>query len=143
MKTKMLKQYLAWFNGATVQVNDPNQKFFVKAFQKGLQECPFSDSLAFQHDRDSSPVKKHVEVEEDKEDRLQAKRVVPTIGKKNALWSQAHPYRHESRVEKYTPIAVSRVHILKEVYHLPITRSEVSGASFIGLMATQRRSVEC
>ncbi|RDY07081.1 hypothetical protein CR513_08871, partial [Mucuna pruriens] len=35
-KTKTLKQYLARFNDAMVQVDDPNQNFFVKAFQKGL-----------------------------------------------------------------------------------------------------------
>ncbi|RDX64133.1 hypothetical protein CR513_57344, partial [Mucuna pruriens] len=43
---KTLKQYLARFNGATVQVDDLDQKFFVKAFQKELRASPFSDSLA-------------------------------------------------------------------------------------------------
>ncbi|RDX73895.1 hypothetical protein CR513_46428, partial [Mucuna pruriens] len=35
-----LKGYLARFNTATVRVNDPDQKFFVKAFQKGLRAEP-------------------------------------------------------------------------------------------------------
>ncbi|RDX95463.1 hypothetical protein CR513_22021, partial [Mucuna pruriens] len=36
-KGETLKSYLAWFNNATVKVNDPNKKFIVKAFQKGLK----------------------------------------------------------------------------------------------------------
>ncbi|RDX92036.1 hypothetical protein CR513_25897, partial [Mucuna pruriens] len=43
-----LKSYMARFNDATVRVNDPDQKFFVKAFQKGLRVGPFSDALALQ-----------------------------------------------------------------------------------------------
>ncbi|RDY04224.1 hypothetical protein CR513_12097, partial [Mucuna pruriens] len=30
-----LKSYMARFNDAIVRVNDPDQKFFIKAFQKG------------------------------------------------------------------------------------------------------------
>ncbi|RDY07090.1 hypothetical protein CR513_08846, partial [Mucuna pruriens] len=45
-KGESLKNYLARFNNATVRVNDPDQKFSVKAFQKGLKATPFSDSLA-------------------------------------------------------------------------------------------------
>ncbi|RDX84075.1 hypothetical protein CR513_34932, partial [Mucuna pruriens] len=41
-----LKIYMARFNDATVRVNDPDQKFFVKAFHKGLRVGPFSDALA-------------------------------------------------------------------------------------------------
>ncbi|RDY04872.1 hypothetical protein CR513_11351, partial [Mucuna pruriens] len=41
-----LKSYMARFNDATVRVDDPDQKFFVKAFQKGLRVGPFSDALA-------------------------------------------------------------------------------------------------
>ncbi|RDY08606.1 hypothetical protein CR513_07151, partial [Mucuna pruriens] len=37
-KGETLKSYLARFNNATVRVNNPDQKFFVKAFQKGLRE---------------------------------------------------------------------------------------------------------
>ncbi|RDY08102.1 hypothetical protein CR513_07701, partial [Mucuna pruriens] len=42
-KGETLKSYLAWFNNATVRVNDPNHKFFVKAFQKGLRPGQFRD----------------------------------------------------------------------------------------------------
>ncbi|RDX92454.1 hypothetical protein CR513_25421, partial [Mucuna pruriens] len=45
-KSETLKSYLARFNNTTVKVNDPNKKFFVKAFQKGLRVGQFSDSLA-------------------------------------------------------------------------------------------------
>ncbi|RDX68666.1 hypothetical protein CR513_52319, partial [Mucuna pruriens] len=45
-KGESLKSYLARFNNATVQVNDQDQKFFVKAFQKGLRASQFSDALA-------------------------------------------------------------------------------------------------
>ncbi|RDY10124.1 hypothetical protein CR513_05398, partial [Mucuna pruriens] len=45
-REESLKSYLARFNTATVRVNDPDQKFFIKAFQKGLRASPFSDSLA-------------------------------------------------------------------------------------------------
>ncbi|RDY13817.1 hypothetical protein CR513_01211, partial [Mucuna pruriens] len=68
-KTETLKSYLACFNNATVRVNDPDQKFFVKAFQKGLRARQFSDSLALR-----KPQKKHIEVEEDQTDRLEAER---------------------------------------------------------------------
>ncbi|RDX57864.1 hypothetical protein CR513_62866, partial [Mucuna pruriens] len=64
-----LKSYLARFNNATVRVNDPDQKIFVKAFQKGLRAGQFSDSMALR-----KPLKKHIEVEEDQVDRLEAKR---------------------------------------------------------------------
>ncbi|RDX62683.1 hypothetical protein CR513_58957, partial [Mucuna pruriens] len=60
-----------------------------------------------------------------KEDWLE--RAVLTIGKKNSPESQAHPQynpggisRHEPRMEKYTPLKASKVHILKEVYHLQL-----------------------
>ncbi|RDX67380.1 hypothetical protein CR513_53755, partial [Mucuna pruriens] len=52
-KTKTLKWYLVRFNVAMVQVDDPDQKFFIKALQKGLRQhvSPF---LTDQYDRDQS-----------------------------------------------------------------------------------------
>ncbi|RDY12571.1 hypothetical protein CR513_02609, partial [Mucuna pruriens] len=44
-KGESLKKYLAQYNSNMVQVNDPRQKFFVKAFQKGLRAEQFSVSL--------------------------------------------------------------------------------------------------
>ncbi|RDX92796.1 hypothetical protein CR513_25026, partial [Mucuna pruriens] len=36
-KGETLKSYLTRFNNATVKVNDPDKKFFMKAFQKGMR----------------------------------------------------------------------------------------------------------
>ncbi|RDY10409.1 hypothetical protein CR513_05077, partial [Mucuna pruriens] len=57
MKGENLKGYLSRFNNAMVRVNDPNQKFFVKAFHKGLHVDQLSDSLALRRPsrRDKSP----------------------------------------------------------------------------------------
>ncbi|RDX69607.1 hypothetical protein CR513_51254, partial [Mucuna pruriens] len=103
-----LKQYLARFNATMVQVDDPDQKFFIKAFQKGLRAGPFSDSLALSRLSSMTEIRaraeKHVEAEEDKEDRLQVERVVPAFGKKNT-----HNFE-----------ASHQAHILKEVCHLKL-----------------------
>ncbi|RDX96441.1 hypothetical protein CR513_20901, partial [Mucuna pruriens] len=100
-----LKQYLARFNEAMVQVDDPYQ----------------DDSLALSQSAGMIEIKvqaeKHVEAEEDKEDRLLAKKAMPITHQ------QYHPggvSRHEPRMEKYTPLKTTRAHILKEVYHLQL-----------------------
>ncbi|RDX77102.1 hypothetical protein CR513_42832, partial [Mucuna pruriens] len=46
VKGETLKSYLTQLNNITVWVNDPDLKFYVKAFQKGLRVGHFSDSLA-------------------------------------------------------------------------------------------------
>ncbi|RDX78624.1 hypothetical protein CR513_41076, partial [Mucuna pruriens] len=73
-----LKNYLAHFNNATIRVNDPDQKFFVKAFQKGLRASPFSDSLALRRSVSMEEIRmrteKHVEAEEDQAERLEEER---------------------------------------------------------------------
>ncbi|RDX65347.1 hypothetical protein CR513_56005, partial [Mucuna pruriens] len=62
-----LKSYMTHFNDATVRVNDPDQKFFVKAFQKGLRVGLFSDALALQKPTSMEEIcvkaEKHVENE--------------------------------------------------------------------------------
>ncbi|RDX93804.1 hypothetical protein CR513_23893, partial [Mucuna pruriens] len=74
-----LKSYLARFNNATVRVDDPDQKFFVKAFQKGLRVDPFSDALALRRPSTMEEIcaraEKHVEVEEDQTKRLEVERL--------------------------------------------------------------------
>ncbi|RDY08263.1 hypothetical protein CR513_07522, partial [Mucuna pruriens] len=76
-----LKSYLAHFNNATVQVDDPVQKFFVKAFQKGLRAGPFSDALALRKPVSMEEIciraEKHVEMQEDQYERRMAP--TPTI----------------------------------------------------------------
>ncbi|RDX77060.1 hypothetical protein CR513_42877, partial [Mucuna pruriens] len=73
-----LKKYLARFNNATVRVDDPDQKFFVKAFQKGLRAGPFSDALALRKPTNMEEIRarteKHVEMEEDQLERRRSER---------------------------------------------------------------------
>ncbi|RDX97992.1 hypothetical protein CR513_19163, partial [Mucuna pruriens] len=77
-KGETLKSYLAQFNNVTVRVNDPDQKFFVKAFQKGLRVGQFSDSLALRRPLSMEEIRarteKHIEVKEDQAGRLEAER---------------------------------------------------------------------
>ncbi|RDY12853.1 hypothetical protein CR513_02280, partial [Mucuna pruriens] len=86
------------FNTAMVQVDDPDQKFFVKAFQKGLQASPFSDSLALSRLASMTKIrvqaKKHVEVED-----LQVEKVILVVEKKNAHGFQTN--------HQYIPVGVS------------------------------------
>ncbi|RDX75073.1 hypothetical protein CR513_45096, partial [Mucuna pruriens] len=114
-----------------VQVEDTNQKFFVKAFQKGLRTDPFSDSLVVSQLTNTAEIKacteKHVEIEEDKEDRLLEEKAMPVVKRKIThefyTHQQYNPRRlrqHDPCVEKYTPLRMSRAHILKEVYHLQL-----------------------
>ncbi|RDX69002.1 hypothetical protein CR513_51941, partial [Mucuna pruriens] len=73
-----LKNYLARFNNATVRVDDPDQKFFVKAFSKGLRAGPFSDALALRKPVNMEEIRaraeKHVEMEEDQYERWRSER---------------------------------------------------------------------
>ncbi|RDX96121.1 hypothetical protein CR513_21268, partial [Mucuna pruriens] len=73
-KEESLKSYLARFNTATVWVNDPDPKFFIKAFQKGLRASLFSDSLALKRPSSMAKIRvraeKHIEVEEDQAERI-------------------------------------------------------------------------
>ncbi|RDY05218.1 hypothetical protein CR513_10969, partial [Mucuna pruriens] len=73
-----LKKYLARFNNATVRVDDPDQKFFVKAFQKGLRAGPFSDALALRKPTNMEEIRaraeKHVDMEEDQYERRKSER---------------------------------------------------------------------
>ncbi|RDX72942.1 hypothetical protein CR513_47524, partial [Mucuna pruriens] len=113
----------------TVQVNEANQKFFVKVFQKGLQAGPFNESLALSRPASMTEIRaraeKHVEAEEDKEDRLQAEKETPSVGKKITPGTQTQAVvSHQAApakkvcVEKYTMLRATRAQILKEVYHL-------------------------
>ncbi|RDX65184.1 hypothetical protein CR513_56178, partial [Mucuna pruriens] len=75
-KGETLKSYLAQFNNVTIRVNDLDQKFFMKAFQKGLRVGQFNDSMALRKplsmEETRTRVEKHIKVEEDQADRLEA-----------------------------------------------------------------------
>ncbi|RDX70366.1 hypothetical protein CR513_50400, partial [Mucuna pruriens] len=82
-KGESLKKYLTCFNSVIVHVNNPDQEFFVKTFQKELRVCQFSDSLALRHSTSMgeirAKVEKHIEAEEDQVDRIHAERDASTI----------------------------------------------------------------
>ncbi|RDY13112.1 hypothetical protein CR513_02003, partial [Mucuna pruriens] len=96
-----------------VQINDPNQKFFVKTFQKGLRVGPFSDSLALSRLASMTEIRarteKYVEAEED---RLHVEKAMSVVRKKSAHGFQTN--------HQYILRGTSRAHILKEVYHLQL-----------------------
>lgn len=43
---KLLKDYLVWFNEATITVVPPNKEMFVRVFQNGIKAGHFNESLA-------------------------------------------------------------------------------------------------
>ncbi|RDX60970.1 hypothetical protein CR513_60843, partial [Mucuna pruriens] len=115
-----LKGYLARFNTATVRVNDPDQKFFVKAFQKGLRIGPFSDALALRRPASMEEIRmraeKHIEVEEDQAKRMEADHA----HLKNKQVEQHHKPNHTKAAQAkhhFTPLTESKAKILKEICH--------------------------
>ncbi|RDX69579.1 hypothetical protein CR513_51294, partial [Mucuna pruriens] len=119
-----LKNYLARFNNATVRVDDPDQKFFVKAFQKGLRAAPFSDALALRRPINMEEIRaraeKHVEMEEDQYERRKSKRKaerkeVKLAGKarKDRRPMLAKP--HE-QTQRFTPLNEKRAQIMHEIF---------------------------
>ncbi|RDX86854.1 hypothetical protein CR513_31759, partial [Mucuna pruriens] len=115
-----LKDYLARFNTATVRVNDPDQKIFVKAFQKGLCVGPFSDALALRRPASMEEIRmraeKHIEVEEDQAERMEADNA-PLKSKQ----VDEHPKQNHTRIKQtkphFTPLTERRTKILKEICH--------------------------
>ncbi|RDX77260.1 hypothetical protein CR513_42646, partial [Mucuna pruriens] len=127
-----LKNYMTWFNDATVRVNDPDQKFFVKAFQKGLRVGPFSDALALQKPMSMEEIRvkaeKHIEVEESRFDKRGAKH----IDRDRQGSSRPRPTRQQPRprpprrqeygmrqevLTKFTPLKEKKGHIMREICH--------------------------
>ncbi|RDX66044.1 hypothetical protein CR513_55236, partial [Mucuna pruriens] len=68
-KGKSLKSYLAKFNNVMIRVNNPDQKFFVKAFQKGLRVGQFNNALVLRRPTNMGEIRaqaeKHIEAKED------------------------------------------------------------------------------
>ncbi|RDX70211.1 hypothetical protein CR513_50573, partial [Mucuna pruriens] len=120
-----LKRYLARFNNATVRVDDPDQKFFVKAFQKGLRAGSFSDALALRKPTNMEEIRaraeKHVEVEEDQLERRRSERkaeqkVVKTT---NRGKEDKRPMLVKPREigQHFTPLNERRAQIMHEICH--------------------------
>ncbi|RDX69401.1 hypothetical protein CR513_51488, partial [Mucuna pruriens] len=134
-----LKSYMARFNDTTVRVDDPDQKFFVKAFQKGLRVGPFSDALALQRPTSMEEIrlraKKHIEMEENRFEKREAEHVnrdgrLKPLNKQQPLLIGGRdppPRRHEVETgleaqtkfsqAKFIPLKEKRSHILREICH--------------------------
>ncbi|RDX93634.1 hypothetical protein CR513_24073, partial [Mucuna pruriens] len=121
-KGKTLKNYLAHFNNTTVRVNDLDQKFFVKAFQKGLRTGQFSDSLALRKPLTIKEIRawaeKHIEVEEYQAERMEVGKQ-PRIG--DTRLTQKGENRYPNKPKDYplmfTPLHEKTTQILNEIYH--------------------------
>ncbi|RDX65198.1 hypothetical protein CR513_56161, partial [Mucuna pruriens] len=120
-----LKKYLARFNNATVRVDDPDQKFFVKAFQKGLRARPFSDALALRRPINMEEIRaraeKHVEMEEDQYERRKSERKAER--KEAKLTSKVREDRQpmlvkpQEQTQRFTPLNEKRAQIMHEICH--------------------------
>ncbi|RDX78448.1 hypothetical protein CR513_41277, partial [Mucuna pruriens] len=126
-----LKSYMARFNDATVRVNDPDQKFFVKAFQKGLRVGPFNDALALQKPTSMEEIclraEKHIEMEENCFEKREAEHSnrdgrprPPNKQRPLLIGGRDPPRRHEMETKlealtKFTPLKEKRAHILREI----------------------------
>ncbi|RDX74230.1 hypothetical protein CR513_46052, partial [Mucuna pruriens] len=128
-----LKSYMARFNDATVRVDDPDQKFFVKAFQKGLRVGPFSDALALQRPVSMEEIRlraeKHIEMEESRFEKREAQQgnrdgwPKPMNKQRPLLIGGRNPpgrYKEKTEQEaqqRFTPLREKKTHILREICH--------------------------
>ncbi|RDY02344.1 hypothetical protein CR513_14207, partial [Mucuna pruriens] len=127
-----LKSYMARFNDTTVRVNDPDQKFFVKAFQKGLRIGPFSDALALQKPMSMEEIRvraeKHIEMEESRFDKRESEhlnkkgrsrpaRERPLLMDDRELYRRQGPDRRHEIPPKFTPLKEKKAHIMREICH--------------------------
>ncbi|RDX81938.1 hypothetical protein CR513_37335, partial [Mucuna pruriens] len=120
-----LKKYLARFNNATVRVDDPDQKFFVKAFQKGLRAGPFSDALALRKPTNMEEIRaraeKHVEMEEDQLERRRSERKMEqkVARANNRMKEDKRPMlaRPRETIQHFTPLNERRAQIMHEICH--------------------------
>ncbi|RDY07949.1 hypothetical protein CR513_07889, partial [Mucuna pruriens] len=117
---KSLKGYLTRSNHATVRVDDPDQKFFVKAFQKGLRAGPFNDALALK--RPSKMEEIHTRAE--KHDQLERRKVERKFEHKDARCpakakedKHQMPARTNDSTQHFTPLNEKRAQIMHEIFH--------------------------
>ncbi|RDX69457.1 hypothetical protein CR513_51431, partial [Mucuna pruriens] len=128
-KEEGLKSYLARFNTATVRVNDPDQKFFIKAFQKGLRASPFSDSLALKRPSSMAEIRaraeKHIEVEEDQAERIVEEQAQSRKNEGRVTMPKTETSRRTEITHKdkhFTPLNEKRAQILREICHTRLPR---------------------
>ncbi|RDX78138.1 hypothetical protein CR513_41614, partial [Mucuna pruriens] len=143
-----LKSYMARFNDATVRVNDPDQKFFVKAFQKGLRVGSFSDALALQKPTSMEEIRvraeKHVEMEESCFEKREAEhlnrdgRPRPMRQRPLLIGGRELPCRQDLEVRhevppKFTPLKEKKAHIMREICHTRLLNfPQVAGGKQLG-----------
>ncbi|RDX94531.1 hypothetical protein CR513_23074, partial [Mucuna pruriens] len=120
-----LKKYLARFNNATVRVDDPDQKCFVKAFQKGLRVGPFSDALALRKPTNMEEIRataeKHVKMEEDQYERRKSEKKAEqrAIKISSKVKEDKRPILMKPReqTQHFTPLNEKRAQIMHEICH--------------------------
>ncbi|RDX78975.1 hypothetical protein CR513_40670, partial [Mucuna pruriens] len=120
-----LKKYLARFNNATVRVDDPDQKFFVKAFQKGLRAGPFSDALALRKPTNMEEIRtrveKDVDMEEDQYERRKSERKAEQkatkVSSKVKDDKRPMPVKPCEQTQYFTPLNEKRTQIMHEICH--------------------------
>ncbi|RDX69355.1 hypothetical protein CR513_51539, partial [Mucuna pruriens] len=123
---------MARFNDATVRVNNLDQKFFVKAFQKGLRVGPFSDALALYKPTSMEEIRvraeKHVEMEESRFEKRETEhlsrdgRPRPIRQRPLLIGGWKPPRRQDLEVRhevppKFTPLKEKKAHIMREICH--------------------------
>ncbi|RDX75707.1 hypothetical protein CR513_44383, partial [Mucuna pruriens] len=106
-----LKSYMARFNDATMRVNDLDQKFFFKAFQKGLRVGPFSDAWPFRSLR-----KREAEYLSKDGRSRPIKQQLLLIGGRELPRRQDLDGRHKIP-PKFTPLKEKKAHIMREICH--------------------------
>ncbi|RDX93048.1 hypothetical protein CR513_24750, partial [Mucuna pruriens] len=140
-KGESLKKYLARFNNAIIRVDDPDQKFFVKAFQKGLRAGPFSDALALRKPTNMEEIRaraeKHVEMEEDQYERRRSERKAEQKATKmsSKVKEDKRPMlvKPREQTQHFTPFNEKRTQIMHEICHTslleypPEAREKVMG----------------
>ncbi|GAU32151.1 hypothetical protein TSUD_68220 [Trifolium subterraneum] len=143
-----LRQYLARFNEATIQVSNPNQEMFVAAVQNGLKAGHFNESLAQKLASTMQEVMKRAECyikgeESNAEKRSRDSREKPSSRRsperynrgsskrsgryedkgggryRQPWWSNERTYRAR---EEYTELNDSKVHVLDEILSSGLAR---------------------
>ncbi|GAU19014.1 hypothetical protein TSUD_193520 [Trifolium subterraneum] len=136
-----LRQYLARFNEATIQVSNPNQEMYVAAVQNGLKAGHFNESLAQKPASTMQEVMKRAECyikgeESNAEKRSRDSREKPSSRRSPERYNRGssqrsgryedkgdgryrQPWRSNERTyraqEEYTELNDSKVHVLDEI----------------------------
>ncbi|GAU40680.1 hypothetical protein TSUD_88260 [Trifolium subterraneum] len=143
-----LRQYLARFNEATIQVSNPNQEMFVAAVQNGLKVGHFNESLAQKPASTMQEVMKRAECyikgeESNAEKRSRDSREKPSSRRSPERYNKGssqrsgryedkgggryrQPWRSNERTyrarEEYTELNDSKVHVLDEILSSGLAR---------------------